>query len=623
MGAGDRVAGIAARHARVPRRWLQCSTPGGMGAGIAAWLWRPQRRFAVLNARRHGSGDRPGRCDALRERVSTVLNARRHGSGDRRVPDRPRPRGDRGVLNARRHGSGDRVSSPRVVTCSCWCSTPGGMGAGIACNTKPVTGPVLLCSTPGGMGAGIAPCWAMPASCWRCVLNARRHGSGDRQRDRDRRDRARLVLNARRHGSGEDPSRAVADRALQRGSSAQRPEAWERGSPPAPAHCTTGVGRAQRPEAWERGSPPGRELRHGAARVVLNARRHGSGDRGPVRAAPDVALRCSTPGGMGAGIATRMATELFSAVECSTPGGMGAGIAAGPRRQPLPPVDVLNARRHGSGDRPMPAVMSCVVSSRAQRPEAWERGSLPYSARVAARWMRCSTPGGMGAGIARAEATTGPHDIECSTPGGMGAGIAISPRRRSGCGRRAQRPEAWERGSPSPAKRRCRTPSMCSTPGGMGAGIARSGTDSRTASAGAQRPEAWERGSPRSDGRQRHGRGLVLNARRHGSGDRRHALACADPRRRVLNARRHGSGDRTSPTSRIPAHQAGAQRPEAWERGSRPMHWPTASGRLSAQRPEAWERGSLLLRRRARRRGLPVLNARRHGSGDRWGRGAY
>ena len=111
-------------------------------------------------------------------------------------------------------------------------------------------------------------------------------------------------------------------------------------------------------------------------RVVLNARRHGSGRQRGDWYLACLSVKCSTPEGMGAvGRLTQSMLDLL-ADKCSTPEGMGAvgrqaedAAAFNPR--------VLNARRHGSGRQPGTAPATPSGPCCAQRPKAWERSADP------------------------------------------------------------------------------------------------------------------------------------------------------------------------------------------------------------------------------------------------------
>ncbi len=347
-------AGIAVDLMAMLKLGTECSTPGGMGAGIAPVLdvAAGAAGGAVLNARRHGSGDRPRlRCGGAQAARGQRPEAWERGSPhliaglDEVAPN---------AANARRHGSGDRppASAALIPSGVFACQRPEAWERGSLHPSMTIT--------RGGSG----------------VLNARRHGSGDRPTRQPRLVNVGLVLNARRHGSG-DRSRSSRSRGSS-GTCAQRPEAWER-----------------------RGSP---------ARLDLAA---------------SLSSRCSTPGGMGAAIARIRRGEPRRAPAVLNARRHGSGDHPG--QHPCPttePFFVLNARRHGSGDRPAGDSARRPLPSSAQRPEAWERGSL---------------------------AATSPT----ATP---------SPS--------AQRPEAWERGSHTPIATTYAPSHLCSTPGGMGAGIA-------------------------------------------------------------------------------------------------------------------------------------------------------
>ncbi len=165
---------------------------------------------------------------------------------------------------------------------------------------------------------------------------------------------------------------------------------------------------------------------------VLNARRHRGGDHAALPPAQQVAIKCSTPGGIGAAITGRR------------------------REPPALGCAVLNARRHRGGDHSSTALHRPRTSSGAQRPEASGRRSRDRGPRRAARACRCSTPGGIGAAItvhryeypvrgwsAQRPEASGRRSLErcvgeaapdwflCSTPGGIGAAITATPSARA------------------------------------------------------------------------------------------------------------------------------------------------------------------------------------------------
>ncbi len=84
---------------------------------------------------------------------------------------------------------------------------------------------------------------------------------------------------------------------------------------------------------------------------MLNARRHRSGDH---RRTPSDRVRlsaCSTPEGIEAAITLpRRLARIEGRGECSTPEGIEAAITVVPLLLPFGEPEVLNARRHRSGD---------------------------------------------------------------------------------------------------------------------------------------------------------------------------------------------------------------------------------------------------------------------------------
>ena len=156
---------------------------------------------------------------------------------------------------------------------------------------------------------------------------------------------------------------------------------------------------------------------------------------------------CSTPEGIGAGITDPHHAYVGEQIACSTPEGIGAGITAVVRRL-ASGEQVLNARRHRSGNYSRAPATRSRQATRAQRPKASER-ELRRNARTSIRSSSvCSTPEGIGAGITRHDARgllrrrpvlnarrhrSGNYfrmsrfaDVGirvCSTPEGIGAGI--------------------------------------------------------------------------------------------------------------------------------------------------------------------------------------------------------
>ncbi len=253
------------------------------------------------------------------------------------------------------------------------------------------------------------------------MLNARRHRSGEFAPRPDRRWRPAAVLNARRHRSGEFQCR-----------------------------------RCRLPPLW----------------VVLNARRHRSGEFGAsaIELHPCAAW-CSTPEGIGAASSRSLARSRAHSRCAQRPKASERRVRERIVRV-LQPVDVLNARRHRSGE---------FLLRR--------RGEDRLEAVLNARRHR--------SGEFRRAAPRIPRFESCSTPEGIGA--ASSGRSRGARARRrtcAQRPKASERRVPVTMSRRVApSGSGCSTPEGIGAASSDEGI------------EVW----PNRNG--------VLNARRHRSGE--------------------------------------------------------------------------------------------------------
>ena len=204
----------------------------------------------------------------------------------------------------------------------------------------------------------------------------------------------------------------------------------------------------------------------------------------------------------------------------------------------------------------------------------------------------------------------------------------------------------------------------CSTPEGIGAATTSVRRPCPWSRSSAQRPKASERRRRASVGRQGlPGRG-VLNARRHRSGDAPpfassaffDSLRCSTPEgigaatttparrgsgppcrcstpegigaattparrrrraapHRVLNARRHRSGDDTRRAARRSRSPRGAQRPKASER-RRLAQSVAGVGTIECSTPEGIGAATTARSWRPSRRTRPVLNARRHRSGD-------
>ncbi len=131
----------------------------------------------------------------------------------------------------------------------------------------------------------------------------------------------------------------------------------------------------------------------------------------------------------------------------------------------------------------------------------------------------------------------------------------------------------------------------------------------------AQRPKASERRDPPGPDDGGRPGPEVLNARRHRSGEilgLRHRDVSPHA---VLNARRHRSGEILTTLSRSRGRWSGAQRPKASERRDHGAARTTSADHARAQRPKASERRD----HRGTRRGIQrsdVLNARRHRSGE-------
>ena len=278
---------------------------------------------------------------------------------------------------------------------------------------------------------------------------------------------------------------------------------------------------------------------------------------------------------------------------------------------------VLNARRHRSGEIQRTRARRRLRSERAQRPKASERGDRSQrSTRHGERLGVLNARRHRSGENSRANASARRHDV-CSTPEGIGAGRTAGPRSSAASSRvlnarghrsgensprasmpaldasGAQRPRASERGELD--ERRCRPTEArwCSTPEGIGAGRTRASRERRRSCAAcAQRPKASEREEPGVAERMRRCDVVVLNARRHRSGEiaadelvARRSRRCAQRpkaserensrgatslRRQadVLNARRHRSGENRRHVIADVLGIRCAQRPKASERGN-------------------------------------------------------
>ena len=137
----------------------------------------------------------------------------------------------------------------------------------------------------------------------------------------------------------------------------------------------------------------------------------------------------------------------------------------------------------------------------------------------------------------------------------------------------------------------------CSTPEGIGAGRRRIRTAwSLAIMRSAQRPKASERGEARSRPSQESAL-IVLNARRHRSGEKPLVVPERLRLHAVLNARRHRSGEKFAEYCGVRDY-SGAQRPKASERGEG-LCVLFGGEFFCAQRPKASERGEVARRQRS------------------------
>ena len=312
---------------------------------------------------------------------------------------------------------------------------------------RAVREPAWPCSTPEGIGAGITHRSEYRRTTRTArVLNARRHRSGNYLATlRSRSRHVAAVLNARRHRSGN----------------------YRRGGQVPADH---GPG-AQRPKASER-----ELLRHASSTLsgqhVLNARRHRSGNYQRNASAASAVLKCSTPEGIGAGITRTTLRAARPRASAQRPKASERELHDAEQAARAEVGDVLNARRHRSGN---------------------------YTSRSAATRRRCScsTPEGIGAGITSLDISNAQEMCEASAQRRKASERELLSARLT-CGRGvpgAQRPKASERELlPTPGV----LPSIakCSTPEGIGAGITDAGSFIRRSRHCAQRPKASERELP-------------------------------------------------------------------------------------------------------------------------------
>ena len=238
-----------------------------------------------------------------------------------------------------------------------------------------------------------------------------------------------MVLNARRHRSGNYLRDLSLEPFAREGCST--PEGIGAGIT-RPRGCPTtssAAASAQHPKASERELLSRRETAAGNVYVVLNARRHRSGNYAFLRTVNDMRVEVLNARRHRSGNYFVSSTAKSCPCLCSTPEGIGAGIT-GTR---------MRSRRSGTG---------------AQRPKASERELLRRSCRNAesrsvlnarrhrsgnytavssasvSRSRLCSTPEGIGAGITLPDDKFVRADLlGCSTPEGIGAGITWAGRR--------------------------------------------------------------------------------------------------------------------------------------------------------------------------------------------------
>ena len=178
-----------------------------------------------------------------------MLNARRHRSGNyRRCQTDPVP--SRRVLNARRHRSGNYLVSPIRVQPASGAQRPKASERELLDKTLTDSFAGEECSTPEGIGAGITV-----------------YGSHPRNRS--------AVLNARRHRSG---NYLTSTGPIAPGRCAQRPKASERELLTVSPTRWTFTSGAQRPKASERELRVCSSALAHSCTIVLNARRHRSGN---------------------------------------------------------------------------------------------------------------------------------------------------------------------------------------------------------------------------------------------------------------------------------------------------------------------------------------------------------
>jgi len=206
-------------------------------------------------------------------------------------------------------------------------------------------------------------------------------------------------------------------------------------------------------------------------------------------------------------------------------------------------LEVLNARRHGSGFN-----TATAASSTAERGE-------------------CSTPEGMGADSTRRKTRSSRTSTRC-----------------------AQRPKAWERIQPARPARPVVALVRVLNARRHGSGFNATVAGALSPLALCSTPEGMGADSTPDRRRQRRHGTVVLNARRHGSGF--NAELSSDLARSQLCSTPEGMGADSTPMTRRAWYRTmtSAQRPKAWERIQRTGPRSPRPRSRCAQRPKAWER---------------------------------
>ena len=350
----------------------RCSTPEGIGAATT-------RRPIQQENRRRWCAQRPKASERRRQaagRLSlarqAVLNARRHRSGDdtsASLTGHPTSRrAQRPKASERRRPVGDLPAPSQRIRCS----TPEGIGAATTVIAMPFPSGPFACSTPEGIGAATT---SNPDRSSLRTPGAQRPKASERRRHL----RARVDRVAGRCSTPEGIGAATTASRC-----AQGPRAWVLN---ARRHRSGDDAPTDPPPGWR---PP-----------VLNARRHRSGDdRSQVRRASRSPGGCSTPEGIGAATTPLAISGPRAPQPVLNARRHRSGDDRSPSGSSCPYSRVLNARRHRSGDdrrdRPAKGARAVVLNARRHRSGDDRRGSVV----VGQRGM-CSTPEGIGAATTR------------------------------------------------------------------------------------------------------------------------------------------------------------------------------------------------------------------------------